>query len=60
MKEKAPLVLRGIRRGQGDDGIELITTTSDVLLLHAHGVHRDDQLRVREQALKLLTEAVAR
>jgi hypothetical protein len=38
--------------------VYIITTTGDLVLLHAHGVHADERLRVRELALKLLTDDV--
>jgi hypothetical protein len=58
-RERAPAAtLREIRRGECADEIELIDSTGSVLILHSHGLHPDEQLRVRERALKLL-EAVA-
>jgi hypothetical protein len=46
--------LREIKRGECGDEIELIDSTGNVVLLHAHGVHPDEQLRTRELALWLL------
>jgi len=47
-------------RGEAPDEIFLVDTTGAVLILHAHGVHDDEKLRVRERALHLLSEALAR
>ncbi|HTK42080.1 MAG TPA: hypothetical protein VL287_10870 [Gemmatimonadales bacterium] len=54
MKPAAALTLREIRRGEVSDEIEQIDTAGHVTILHAHGVHPDEQLRTRETALKLL------
>jgi len=58
-REGAPAVtLREIRRGECADELYLVATDGTVTILHAHGVHADERLRMRERALKLL-EAVA-
>jgi hypothetical protein len=50
----AATMLREIRRGEAADELELIATDGTVLILHAHGLHPNEQLRAREAALKLL------
>jgi hypothetical protein len=60
MKAAPVPCLREIRRGENADELELIDATGNVLILHAHDVHPDEQLRTRELALKLLQEGIAR
>lgn len=60
MTSKAPPGLRAVRRGEPPDEIYLIATDGTAILLHAHGVHPEEQMRVREAAVKLLGEALAR
>jgi hypothetical protein len=46
-------VVRDVRRGDATDVLEFTTLDGEVLLVHAHGVHADERLRVRERLLKL-------
>jgi hypothetical protein len=49
--------LREIRRGDADL-LELVTTDGAMILLHAHGVHLDEQVCTKERALKVLCDAL--
>jgi hypothetical protein len=51
--------LQEVRRGAAPDELEVIDQTGTVLILHAHGMHTDEQLRTRERALRLLADALA-
>jgi hypothetical protein len=44
-----------VRRGERDDEIELTDQAGYVVILHAHGIGIDEQRRMRERALLLLT-----
>ncbi len=60
VNRELPARLNQMCRGEAPDEIFLVDTTGAVLILHAHGVHDDEKLRVRERALHLLSEALAR
>jgi hypothetical protein len=53
-------VIASVRRGEEPDELYLVTSDGKAILLHAHGVHPEERMRVREAALKLLGEALAR
>jgi len=57
---QVPARLSEIRRGEQSDEIFLIRTDGAVIILHGHGVHADEQLRSREEARRLLLEAIDR
>jgi hypothetical protein len=49
--------LHELRRGEGDV-LELVMLDGTVLLLHAHGVTLDEQMRTKERALQVLRDAL--
>jgi hypothetical protein len=49
------LALREVRRGEASDELDFILSDGSVLIAHAHGLHADEQLRVREALLKVLS-----
>jgi hypothetical protein len=52
-------VLVRVERGEGVDVVELIDDAGNVVMCHAHGIHPDERLRVRESILKLLRDTIA-
>jgi hypothetical protein len=50
----APAALRGIRRGEAADEIELIDAEGNVVILVAYGINAPERARVREAAMQLL------
>jgi hypothetical protein len=51
--------LARVERGASVDVVELIDADGNVVLCHAHGVHDDEKLRVRETILRLLRGLLA-
>ena len=49
--------LRDVRRGEGPGEIYFTCLSGDVLIVHAHGVHADEQWRTREAVLQVLIGA---
>jgi hypothetical protein len=54
-----PVTLREVRRGAAADELYLVDSEGKAVLLHAHGMNPDEQIRTRELALKLLSEGLA-
>jgi len=52
--------LREVRRGDDPDELQLVTTEGRVIILLGYGLTPDEQIRSREAAFTLLTEALAR
>lgn len=48
--------LREVRRGERDDELELIDEAGGVTIVVAYGVNAPERARVRETALRLLSE----
>jgi hypothetical protein len=53
-------VLVRVERGKALDVVELIDDAGNVVLCHAHGVHDDEKLRVRESIVQLLRGLLAK
>jgi hypothetical protein len=60
MKPARAPVFREALRGDEPDEVQLIADDGAVLVIHAHGLHRDEQFRVREAVLQLLKSAATR
>jgi hypothetical protein len=60
MKPARAPSLREARQGDEPDEIHLVADDGAVLIVHAHGLHVDEQLRVREAVLRLLKSVSAR
>jgi hypothetical protein len=56
--DKPAVTLREVRRGVELNEVELVLTDNRVLILVGYGLTPDEQIRVREAALKILTSVV--
>ena len=56
MKAEPAVVLREIRRGEQADELELIDSQGGVVILLSYGVTAEERARVRETAMRLLSE----
>ena len=60
MKPARAPAFREALRGDAPDEIQLVADDGSVLIVYAHGLHIDEQFRVREAVLRLLQSVAAR
>ena len=56
MKSRPAVVLREVRRGEATDELELVDSEGNVTILLSYGLTPDERARVRETAMRLLSE----